>query len=179
MKKTGASRIVTDAMLAAMYVVLSSWLSLSLWNLKLSVDALPILVAGLLFGPVDGFAVGFVGEMLSQILGPYGLAITSPLWAVPPAVRGLIAGLYMLCAKDSLKRPGLFAMLSLSALLVTGLTTAVMALDAKLLHYAFAATIPSVIWRVISGLILAVAFTAILPPILRRIRSAMHMDQKQ
>ena len=166
-------RIVTDAMLAAMYVVLSSFLSLSLGPMKLSLDGLPILLAALLFGPVDGLLVGFVGGMLAQLLGPYGLSVTSVLWVLPDAVRGLIAGLYARLAKQPLKTVPLGVMLVLNALVVTTLTTGAMYVDCLVFHYAFATYTPYILWRYLAGIIMAVIFTVILPPIVRLVRRAI------
>ena len=79
--KSSTRRIATDAMLAAMYVCLS-YVSLSIGNsMKITLDSLPILVAALLLGPLDGLAVGLTGSFLSQLL-TYGLSATTILRAV-------------------------------------------------------------------------------------------------
>ena len=55
-------RIATDAMLSAMFVCLS-FISIRIGNsMKISVDSLPILVAALLLGPLDGLAVGLINR---------------------------------------------------------------------------------------------------------------------
>lgn len=53
-----AKRIVTTAMLIAMYVVLSLF-SINLGNMKITLDSLPIIVGAALLGPLDGFLIGF------------------------------------------------------------------------------------------------------------------------
>ena len=66
MKRT-TRRLALDAMLSAMFVVLSM-ISISLPNMKITLDALPVLVASLLFGPLDGLSVGLIGSFLVDVL---------------------------------------------------------------------------------------------------------------
>ena len=91
MKRT-TRRLALDAMLSAMFVVLSL-ISISLPNMKITLDALPVLVASLLFGPLDGLSVGLIGSFLNQLL-TYGLSPTTLLWILPAGLRGLLVGLY-------------------------------------------------------------------------------------
>ena len=64
-----AKRIVTTAMLIAMYVVLSLF-SINLGNMKITLDSLPIIVGAALLGPLDGFLIGFFGSFLNHV--PFG-----------------------------------------------------------------------------------------------------------
>ena len=61
--------------------------------MKITVDSLPILVAALLLGPLDGLAVGLIGSFLNQML-TYGLTVTTVLWILPAGIRGLVVGYY-------------------------------------------------------------------------------------
>ena len=136
-------RIATDAMLAAMFVCLS-FVSIRVGNsMKISVDSLPILVAALLLGPLDGLAVGLIGSFLNQLL-TYGLSV--------PTV--------------DLPRRQLVWITTATALLVTALNTLVMYLDSLIIGYPFAATLPTVLLRIVSGILIAIVFSMILPPIL-------------
>jgi ECF transporter S component (folate family) len=84
-------RLAADAMLAAMFVCLSL-VSISLPNMKITLDSLPVLVAAFLFGPLDGLAVGLTGSFLNQML-TYGFTATTLLWILPAGLRGLLVGL--------------------------------------------------------------------------------------
>ena len=97
MKKSfTARRLVLDAMLIAVYVLLGFW-KIPIGNLlRVNLASFSVVVCAVAFGPVDGLIVGFLGEFLSQILGPYGLTPTTVLWAMPEAVRGLALGLMLL-----------------------------------------------------------------------------------
>ena len=159
-------RIVTDGLCAALYVVLSSLLGLSLGPIKLSIDGLPVLLAALLFGPADGLLVGLVGSFLGQLLGPYGVSATTPLWMLPAAVLGLIVGVYA-------KKQGLsplprtkLAVLVLIALAVdTTVTTGVMYIDCLVYKYSFVTYSPYIVWRYVADIIKTAVYTLILPPL--------------
>jgi ECF transporter S component (folate family) len=87
---------VLDAVLIALYVVLG-FAKIPIGNiLRINLASFAVVVCAVAFSPVDGLIVGFLGEFLSQILGPYGLTPTTALWAMPEAVRGLLLGLTML-----------------------------------------------------------------------------------
>ncbi len=94
MKKRQTIELTTDAMLAAMCTVLGIFARfLDFGFIKLSFESFPVLVAALLFGPVDGLAVGLVGTFLSQLI-QYGIDPSTPLWIIPYAIIGLVCGFY-------------------------------------------------------------------------------------
>lgn len=53
-------QLTIDAMLCAACAVLG-YVALDLGNIKVTFESLPILLGGLLFGPVDGMLIGGVG----------------------------------------------------------------------------------------------------------------------
>jgi len=89
-------KLVSCALLVALYVVLG-YFKIPIGNiLRLNVASFAVMVGAIAFGPIEGLAIGFLGEFLSQVLGPYGLTPTTVLWALPEGVRGLLLGCYML-----------------------------------------------------------------------------------
>lgn len=94
--KFAVKRLVLNAVLIALYVLLG-FLKIPIGNmLRINLASFAVVVCAVAFSPVDGLIVGFMGEFLSQILGPYGMTPTTALWALPEAVRGLLLGLFML-----------------------------------------------------------------------------------
>ena len=94
MRKGKTIQLTTDAMLAAMCAVLGCLARFTDFGfIKISFESLPVLVAALLFGPIDGAAVGLVGTLLSQLL-LYGLDASTPLWILPYVVIGIVCGFY-------------------------------------------------------------------------------------
>ena len=85
-------RLAFDAILIALYYLLGL-MKIPIGNiLRINMASFAVVVCAISFGPVDGLIVGFLGEFLSQILGPYGLTPTTLLWALPEGVRGLLLG---------------------------------------------------------------------------------------
>lgn len=86
-------RLVLNAVLIAIYVVLG-YLRIPIGNtFRISIAPFAVILCALAFGPLDGLIVGFMGEFLAQVLGPYGLTYTTLLWCVGETVRGLLLGL--------------------------------------------------------------------------------------
>ena len=65
-------RIVLMAMLAAIQIVLSRWLSINLWNLDIGFAFVPIAMAGMLLGPVGAALTGAVADIIGATLFPSG-----------------------------------------------------------------------------------------------------------
>ena len=83
--------LVTLALLSAIQVVLARFIvPMPNPTMRFSIEAVPIIVAGYLYGPVAGAIVGLVGDAVGTLFSGYGY---NPLFAVPPMLIGLCAGL--------------------------------------------------------------------------------------
>ena len=170
-------RLVIDAMLVAMYVVLSNFVAINLGGIRITIDLLPIAVGAMLYGPVDGLIIGFLGNFLFQLLGPYGISVTTVLWALPDAVRGLLIGLFALkCPKPEVKR--LMIALTVISVISTTVTTGVMYVDCLIFKYSFAAYSPYILARYAAGIIVAVVLSLVLIPLLKELRKITKMEPK-
>ena len=79
------------ALLTSLSVVLARLLTIIPSEVsRFSLEAVPILLAGLLFGPVPGAAVGFAADFIGCLFSPYGY---NPIFCLPPILYGLWAGL--------------------------------------------------------------------------------------
>ena len=164
MKLSKTKRLALDAMLAAMFVVLSLF-SIRLPGMKITLDSLPVLVAAALLGPVDGLAVGLIGSFLNQMI-TYGFTATTLLWIIPAGIRGLLVGLYAKRHGFSMTlRQTVFITIS-TALLVTALNTFFMYVDSWVYSYSYAAALATLALRVLAGIITAVLFSLLLPALL-------------
>ena len=168
MKLSKTKRLALDAMLAAMFVVLSLF-SIRLPGMKITLDSLPVLVAAALLGPVDGLAVGLIGSFLNQMI-TYGFTATTLLWIIPAGIRGLLVGLYAKRRGFSMTlRQTVFITIS-TALLVTALNTFFMYVDSWVYSYSYAAALATLALRVLAGIITAVLFSLLLPALLAALR---------
>lgn len=60
MKKTDTKVMVVSAILIAAAIVLSRFLSINAWNLKIGFTFVPVFVAAFLYGPAAAFVVSAV-----------------------------------------------------------------------------------------------------------------------
>lgn len=92
------------ALLAALSVVLARLVvPMPNASTRFSIEAVPIFLAGLLFGPIPGALVGFAADFVGCLFSAYGY---NPIFSIPPILYGLCAGLirYYVCAKPNLLR---------------------------------------------------------------------------
>lgn len=93
-------RLSLMAMLIALQVVLSKFLMLQLTDsIRLSIDSVPILLAGIWFGPIAGGIVGALADLLGTVLFPTAGAYF-PLLTVAFFLIGTVSGLLSLIVKD-------------------------------------------------------------------------------
>lgn len=84
--------LVYCAMLAAIQVVLARLIfPMPAVDTRLSIEAVPIFLAGSLFGPVAGALVGFCSDMVGCLFSGFGY---NPLFALPPVLYGVCGGLF-------------------------------------------------------------------------------------
>ena len=57
---------------------------------RFSIEAIPIFLAGLFFGPIWGACVGFAADYVGCLFSAFGY---NPIFCVPPILYGLCAGL--------------------------------------------------------------------------------------
>ncbi|MGB4626789.1 MAG: folate family ECF transporter S component, partial [Erysipelotrichaceae bacterium] len=160
------------SMLIAMKVILSILTPVKLLNFKFTFEAFPILAAGLLFGKLEGFLVGFIGSFLYQLLfSGYGFTATTILWILPHALSGLAVGYLAGKKKDNLNFNTISLIAIFSALLVTTLNTLALFIDAKVYgYYSKALVFGSIPLKIISGIMLAVIYATLLPKTIELIK---------
>ena len=89
--KNTTRMLVTLALLSAIEVVLARFIvPMPSPTMRFSIEAVPIIVAGFLYGPVAGGLVGVIGDAVGCLFSGYGY---NPIFAVPPLLIGVCAGL--------------------------------------------------------------------------------------
>ena len=162
-------QLALDSMLAAMCAILG-YLALDLGSLKFTFESLPVLLGALLFGPIDGMLIGGVGTLLYQLLR-YGVTATTALWILPYVMAGLVAGLFAKRGHFQLNRAQTMVVVIAAELMITLMNTGVIYVDSRLYGYYT----PALIWgalglRLVICVGKAVAYGAILPPLLRTLQ---------
>ena len=168
-------RMCYAALLAAMYVPLALYVAVQVGNVRISFGSLPVVVAALLFGPVDAVVVAMVGEFFKQIL-TYGVTYTTVRYLIPPALRGLVVGLgavLILRRGQRLedRRALCYAVCIAAALCTTVGNTLVNWLDSVLMGYYFPGLIlGDLVWRLLVGMVNAVVMASLAIPLVRVLR---------
>ncbi|MBR2545857.1 MAG: ECF transporter S component [Erysipelotrichaceae bacterium] len=167
-------KLTTLAMLTSIYVVLSILTPIKVINFKFTLEAFPILVAGLLMGPIEGLIVGFTGSAIYQIfLSSYGITATTPLWILPHAVNGLLAGLLGRTVKQ-LTTINVISIASICAFTVTALNTLALYVDSKLFgYYSNKLVFGALRIKIATGFILAVIYALILPKLITQLKKLL------
>ena len=175
-------RIALNAVLIAIYVVLRI-LKIPIGNsFRFTLAPFAVIMCALLFGPVDGLIVGFVGEFISQVL-TYGLMQTTVLWCVGETVRGAVLGLCALLFLRkwllSVKRPnGVQVVVLLVCCALTGVLAALgqtlaLYVDSNLFgYYRYEIVFGVLIWRIFVYVLLSGVFGYISMPIISALRKA-------
>lgn len=149
-------RITTDAVLVALYVVFAAVFSIKLPFAEISLASIPILMCALLYSAPDALIVATLGSFIEQMLGGYGLTVTTPLWMAPVILQGLAAALlFFLFKRDKVWKIVLAVVLCEVLLTVTN--TAVLYLDGAIFDYPVKALHLIAPARIINGSMRTVA----------------------
>lgn len=159
-------RLCTDAMLAALYVLLKSVLRISLPPvLEISFSSLPILLAAFLFGAPDALAVAFCGSLADQIIG-HGISVSTPIWMAPVLLLAVAASLPGLFARRQYPLWRFYLYVFLAELTLTAANTAALYIDGAVWGYAVAALTALLPARLLNGFARAVLSCVVLSPLL-------------
>ena len=83
-------QVVTMGLLIALEVILNRFASINLWNLKIGFAFAPVMLAGMLLGPVKAGIVGVVSDLIGSLLFPSGAFF--PGFALSAFIRGVLYG---------------------------------------------------------------------------------------
>ncbi len=84
--------MTTMAVLIAMQIIFSRFLSLQAWNLRIGFGFVPIVIAGIMFGTVKAGIVAGVSDVLGALLFSYGF---TPLITVTAVLTGVVFELFL------------------------------------------------------------------------------------
>ena len=119
MSKFKTGDLTAMALLAALEIVLSRFLSLNAWNIKIGFSFVPIVAAAIMFGPLPTAIVATVADIIGALLFPSGAFF--PGFTLTAFLSGTVYGLFLHKKQDLLHILGAVAVhqLLLSILLNT------------------------------------------------------------
>ena len=176
MKSTKVQFLCRVALLVAAYFVLSITLTIKTGNLEITFKSLPVVAGALLFGPAAGGIIAFLGELLSQLMGPYGLMPTTVLWLLPPLARGLFVGAVAArlwkTGRPLETRPAVcYGVCLLGSLLTSCVTTLCLWADSVIYHYySFAFVFGSALIRFGKEIVVTAIITTLAIPLVHLLR---------
>ena len=92
MKRITTAQIAINAVLTALCALLG-YFSMDFINLKITFESFPVLLSGMMYGPLNGALVGLCGTFVYQIL-LYGVEPSTPLWILPYVIVGFLIGVF-------------------------------------------------------------------------------------
>ena len=101
MKLFTTKNLTLMALLTALEIVLSRFLSISAWNTKIGFAFVPVVIAALLLGPLPAAIVAALADFLGALLFPIGAYF--PGFTLTAFLMGLCYG-FFLCRKQSFRR---------------------------------------------------------------------------
>ena len=93
MKKTRTEMLVTLGLLVAIHIILSRFLSINAWNIKIGFSFVPVFLAAYLYGPLAAGVVGALADFLGAILFPIGAYF--PGFTLTCFLTGVVFGLLL------------------------------------------------------------------------------------
>ena len=93
MKRINTRLLASLAFLTALEIVLSRFLSINTWNLKIGFSFVPIAMAAMLFGPIPAATVAAMADVIGAILFPSGPFF--PGFTLTAFLTGLVFGLFL------------------------------------------------------------------------------------
>lgn len=176
-RKISTIQMTTDAMLAAMCALLG-YFAIDIVNFKLTFESIPVLLAALLFGPVDGTCVGLIGTFLYQLLR-YGVEASTPLWVIPYGIIGLVCGLYAKkWSYNNSDKQIKFIVGSMEMLIFILNTIALYFYAGMIGRVGSEFVLSSIIPRVVVAVAKAIGFGFLMPPILFALHKYKRFRQK-
>lgn len=126
-------QITFCAIMAALAIALNSVASVQVTqSIKITFYALPLLVVGIMFGPLMGFTTGLVAGVILQLISPYGVSLSSPFWALAPVLWGGIAGIIYKLFKKMNKWVAIVLAVAIASISANLINTLAMIMDSLL-----------------------------------------------
>lgn len=92
-KKFDTKMLVTAGLLIALQIILSRFLSINAWNLKIGFSFTAVFVAAYLYGPVYSAVVAAIADLLGASLFPSGAFF--PGFTLTAILTGIVFGVFL------------------------------------------------------------------------------------
>ena len=169
---TRIKNMIYISLFVAIFVIFGRIATLDFGTMKLSIKSFPVYVGAVILGPVEGLLIGLVGELVLQLIGPYGFTATTLFWVIPYAVIGASCG-FAFENKVVKLNGGLKYWLFIISLQVvlTLLNTVVILIDSIIFgYYSFIYVYGSLITRLMTSILVGIIYSVVLPFVISAIK---------
>lgn len=174
--------LVYDALLIAIFVLLSAYLKIEVSNVKITLAALPIILSAFFLGTANTVIIAVIGEFLFQLLS-YGITPTMPFWMFPGILRGILLCVLIGLFKrkyngniPSFKTYEYAIIIFVTAIIVLISNTAVIAFDAIIYHYySNAYVFGNLFFRFLAMCFSCVVYTVVTKTLVDRAYNQLHI----
>lgn len=166
--KNNLTKVITISSVMAAFSVVLNLMSVRTDTSLYTIYALPLLIAGILYGPVVGLYSGLATGIIVQIF-TYGITPTTILWLLAPASWGLFSGFISYLFDYKIKSINTFAIVFICSTIALIINTLALKLDGLYYGYSTAFIYSNLVLRIISSFIIGIFYFIILVIILPRI----------
>lgn len=93
MSRFSTRQLTALAALTAVEIVLNRFLSINAWNIKIGFSFVPVVIAAILYGPLQAAVVAALGDFIGAILFPIGAYF--PGFTFTAFLTGLVFGFFL------------------------------------------------------------------------------------
>lgn len=176
MKKKLTYTISLSSLMAAFSIALDLF-SLRTDTSRFTIYALPLLLTGIMFGPLAGALAGLAEGLIIQLI-TYGLTPTTILWIIAPMCWGLISGLINKLFKNKYSNLKTIINVFITSFIVLFINTISLILDGLIYHYSTAFVYTNLSIRIIVCIIIAILYSSLLIVIIPRLKGINKQDKK-
>ncbi len=161
-------RQISIASAMAAFAIILNLLSVRTDTSLYSIYALPLLLTGILFGPLIGTYAGFATGFVVQIV-TYGLMPTTFLWLMAPISWGLISGLLSKFFHYKIRRSIIVLEVAISSFSALFLNSVGMILDGLYYQYPTEFVFTGLVLRIFMAIIVGIFYIFLLSILLPRL----------
>ena len=180
MKKNIIKKMALASVMAAFAIVLNL-ISVRSDTSLYTIYALPLLLAGILYGPLVGFYAGLATGIIVQLF-TYGITPTTVLWVLAPTAWGLISGFISYLFSYKITKPKVIINIAICTLSVLILNTLAQILDGLYYQYSTAFVWINIHIRVLVSIVIGIFYIVVIyltAPRLKKITNVNDSNTKQ
>lgn len=137
---------------------------------RYTIYALPLLISGMMFGPLVGGLAGLAEGIIIQLL-TYGFTPTTILWVIAPCSWGLVSGLIAKIWKYKISTFKVVINVMITSFIALLINTFALIIDGLIYHYSTAFVYANLGIRIITAFVIGIFYILVILMVLPKINS--------